>query len=289
MNYSTSDNRKVKVLVTVKSPPYPSKSYKELVCTAGITSDGEWIRLVPIPYRYLGQDKKFKKFDWIELPVRKHLKDPRLESYAPLDFDNIAIVGSLDKSQRRAFLEPLVNSNLCKKIRLFKQKSQENQQYEAESLFLIKPYQITGFVIEDEDPKWKPEWQQLFEQEPLFEDMRLKPLTKIPFSFSYRFLCSPKCNGHKLKIEDWEIYELARKYKDNSDLLKQKVRDKYENKIPNSSDIYFFIGSTFQFHRRKSKNPYIIIGVFYPLKKVSLPLFDKRIDKQCPSTRRSRK
>jgi hypothetical protein len=47
---------KIKVLITVMTYPHPSESHQELVCTAGITEAGEWVRLHPIDYRYRGQD-----------------------------------------------------------------------------------------------------------------------------------------------------------------------------------------------------------------------------------------
>ena len=40
------------VLITVMTYPHPSQRHQELVCTAGITEAGEWVRLYPIDYRY---------------------------------------------------------------------------------------------------------------------------------------------------------------------------------------------------------------------------------------------
>jgi len=38
-----------KVLIAVTTYPLPSRSYDELVCTAGLLEDGTWIRIFPIP------------------------------------------------------------------------------------------------------------------------------------------------------------------------------------------------------------------------------------------------
>jgi hypothetical protein len=38
-----------KVLITVTTYPLPSRSYDELVCTAGILENGDWIRIKNIP------------------------------------------------------------------------------------------------------------------------------------------------------------------------------------------------------------------------------------------------
>ncbi len=47
-----------RILVTVKTYPTPAAKYTETVCTAGITEDGEWIRIYPIRYRMLDHDKQ---------------------------------------------------------------------------------------------------------------------------------------------------------------------------------------------------------------------------------------
>lgn len=39
---------RLKVLLTVVTYPLPSRSYDELVCTAGILEDGSWIALTMI-------------------------------------------------------------------------------------------------------------------------------------------------------------------------------------------------------------------------------------------------
>jgi len=42
-----------KVYIVVKTYPTISKKYSEIVCTAGILENGDWIRLYPIPFRKL--------------------------------------------------------------------------------------------------------------------------------------------------------------------------------------------------------------------------------------------
>lgn len=35
-----------KILLTVTTYPLPSRSYDELVCTAGVREDGSWVRMI---------------------------------------------------------------------------------------------------------------------------------------------------------------------------------------------------------------------------------------------------
>ncbi len=50
---SAGGNEKIKVLITVKTYPIPSARYDELVCTAGVTETGDFIRLYPVNFRDL--------------------------------------------------------------------------------------------------------------------------------------------------------------------------------------------------------------------------------------------
>ena len=72
-----------KVLITVKTYPNLSSHYKELVCTAGVREDGSWIRLYPIPFRFIDYEQQFKKYQWVEVEVKKRQQDKRPESYEP--------------------------------------------------------------------------------------------------------------------------------------------------------------------------------------------------------------
>ena len=60
---------KTKVLILVMTYPNPSNSHMETICTAGMTEDGEWVRLYPIDYRYLDPNKQFHKYQWIEIEL----------------------------------------------------------------------------------------------------------------------------------------------------------------------------------------------------------------------------
>jgi hypothetical protein len=59
MSYLPDSLDQVKVLITVKTYPLPSNKYQELVCTAGVLEDGRWIRIYPIPFRSLPQNRQF--------------------------------------------------------------------------------------------------------------------------------------------------------------------------------------------------------------------------------------
>ena len=75
----------LRVLITVKTYPIPSVKYDELVCTAGVTPEGEFIRLYPIRFRDLPFSQQYRKYQWIEVDAEQHAgRDSRKESWRPL-------------------------------------------------------------------------------------------------------------------------------------------------------------------------------------------------------------
>src|SRR5260221_11846817 len=84
-SYPNLESHREKILVVVKTAPNPSGKYRETVCTAGITEQGKWIRLYPLPFRYIEFYKRFSKYKWINLEMKKDTleNDFRIDSYEP--------------------------------------------------------------------------------------------------------------------------------------------------------------------------------------------------------------
>jgi len=78
-------------------------------------------------------------------------------------------------------------------------------------------------------------------------------------------------------IEDWEIgalyWNCLRAADGDESIALQKVREQYESNFFNNKDLYLFLGTTKEWHMRRGKNPFVIIGVFYPKKENQLRLF----------------
>ena len=66
-------------LIWGKTMPQLSSKYFETVCTGAVLEDGKPIRLYPIPFRYLDDENKFKKYQWITADIRKDTHDTRPE------------------------------------------------------------------------------------------------------------------------------------------------------------------------------------------------------------------
>ncbi|MDN3593461.1 hypothetical protein [Zunongwangia endophytica] len=271
-----------KVLLTVNTYPLPSRSYDELVCTAGILEDGSWIRIYPVPLSFLlGQRKSGKmssfKYNWIEIDLERRTDDFRPESYSPknYDFKDLKVIKRLDTKSNWYLRKQYCLQNVYKN---FDELILECREPKYKSLATFKPTEIIGIEFQKDDPEWKNEWKELRKQGDLFSQDK-KPeilIPKLPFKFYYKF---KDVTGkiRRLMIEDWEIGALYWKslsfYEGNVSLALDAVKNKYETEFIKKNDIYFFVGTTKQWHMRKAHNPFVIIGVFYPLKENQLSLF----------------
>ena len=116
------------------------------------------------------------------------------------------------------------------------------------SLGIVHPKRVLDLTIEDADREWKPDWQALFQQLRLF-GASPKPLTKIPFKFSYVFECEDSEKPHKAMIEDWELGVLFLKEVDrlgSDEQAAESVRAKFLNELcAPDRDTRFFVGYDF--------------------------------------------
>lgn len=265
-----------RILISVKTYPTLSKKYDELVCTAGFLEDGSWIRIYPIPYRKLQFTDRYKKWQWIEVDVVKNSKDFRKESFRPIDIDTEIVLGDTvgtddDWKDRREIVLKNVRYNMDELI------DEAQNQSIGTSLAVFKPKEIKDFIWEEEEREWDKEklaavyanQQQgnLFEQETKATEKIFQVVKKLPYKFSYVFTTEDG-KERTLMIEDWEVGELywncLAQY-GNELTACQKVKEKYFDWMAKKRDLYFFLGTT-QRHHNYAKNPFIIIGAFYPPK-----------------------
>ena len=248
------EQRVLRLLVTVRAYPEPSRSVIESSCTAGITSDQKWIRLFPLNSRSLVGSQKFHKYDWIEVNASRS-RDPRPESYMP-DPDSIKVVGKTESwKERRKLILPLAAQSI--------EELREQQAKTGQSLGLIRPKNILRLVIESsDDDEWREEQRAKLDQLSMLIAQPATRLQKIPHKFSYEFLCDDqRCERpHKMMAVDWEIHESWRKWSKTYGLAwEQKLRQRYEKDMISKNDTHFYVGTMF-----RHPNNWIIIGLFYP-------------------------
>ena len=257
----TTELETTRVLITVKTYPHPSEKYEELVCAAGITDKGEWVRLYPLDYRYRPRKQQFQKYQWIDVDLgpRGHKGDGRKESREPR-LDSIRLVGeklptTKKWAERRAIIDQMPHHTV----------NQLRSLYEKEkiSLGIVRPTRILDLEISKADPEWKGKWKNIYKQLRLFGDPP-KPLRKIPFEFRYVFECEDSAQPHKAMITDWELGVLYLKEEaklGSEEAAVESVKNKFFGDIcRDDKDTRFFMGTVYP------RNTWIVIGTFWPPK-----------------------
>lgn len=271
-----------KVLIAVTTYPLPSRSYDELVCTAGVLENGKWIRIYPVPLSFLidlkGSGKvNAVKYTWIELELNKRNDDFRPESHSPryYDFRDLKTYGQLGTEGNWYKRKQLCLRNVYTNITQLIEDSKFPQNI---SLATFKPTKILKFEWKADVREWKDEWKELRKQGDLFATDKPPEMLirKLPYKFYYRFLddANREC---RLMIEDWEIgalyWNCLRDAKGIESLALRKVRERYETEFLRKKDLWFFLGTTKEWHMRRVENPFVIIGVFYPKRELQATLF----------------
>jgi hypothetical protein len=262
---------KKRIFILVKTYPTISEKYAELVCTAGVLEDGSWIRLYPMPFRLLSDDQKYPKYTWVEVDTERNVSDFRPESYRP-DIGTMLVEpksskANWDERRRIIFKGKTVYTNLQTLI-------VEAKSLAGTSLALFKPTKILDFIVEPDGRSWNSKklasLQSQSQQLHLFKTIEeieeeFRIVQKVPYKFSYRFE-DDSGKQSKMMIEDWEIgmlyWNCLRRAGNDEAVAIAKVKEKYLNSFL-KRDLHFFLGTTRQYHN-VSRNPFIIIGVYYP-------------------------
>jgi hypothetical protein len=242
-------------LIVVRTYPVPATKGVEVSCTAAITDDGKWLRLFPVPWRFLDEDKRFRKYQWIDISVTKARNDPRPESFK-LNDQSIHIGGSLATwAERQRFVGPLISNSLCEI-----QKVQRDDG--SPTLGIFKPAVISKLIIEPTSEQWNVKELAILNQTLLpFQSAPAKQLEKIPFDFKYSFRCADGgCRGHNMICTDWEMGQAFRSWRQKyRSQWEEKFRQRFEMEMQQKYDTHFFVGTLHQ-----HPNNWIIIGLYYP-------------------------
>jgi hypothetical protein len=257
-------------LIVVRTYPTPAKSGVEVSCTAAITKDGEWLRLFPVPWRFLPEDQRFRKYQWVEVVVTK-ASDPRPESYK-IKPDGIKVLSEPLSTNRgwearKDVVLPLRSHCLC-----CLQKQRDTNGFPTLGIF--RPNSIQRLTISAESPNWTEAQLAVLRQGHLFTEGPSTELEKIPFSFRYEFRCDHKeCTGHKIICTDWEMGESYRKWRDDyGDEWEPKFRARYETEMIHKYDTHFYVGTVHQ-----HPHTWIIVGLFYPPHPGTRSLFEPNV------------
>ena len=225
-----------------------------------MTRTGELRRLFPVPYRFLVDDTKFKKWEWIQASTSTTTADHRPESRR-IDIDSIELLGERVGTEagwheRREIIAPQLVEDFYE--------LEERRKRTGQSLGIIRPTGISKFEISPaKPPAWTKEDYQKLAQDGLFDTEQMKNrfvLQKVPFDFYYRYISGENVCRHKLI--DWEAgalyWKCLRNYGQNE--WEEKFRQKFETEFQ-KKDLLFLLGTIHRFPDR-----WLIVGIIYPPK-----------------------
>lgn len=261
--------QRARVLIVVKAQPALSKRHGEVVCVAGVRVDGdrpEWIRLFPVPFRDLPAVTKFKKYQFVDLEMRRSTSDTRPESFLPslstAQLGDVIDSGPSGTWRRRwEVLEPLAGQHtMCALNR------GQRDGHQVPSLAMVKPRQVIRVHVTD-TPDYT-DLQRAMAAEAAAADLfgeEREPLEPPPFAVKYEWLREDdQCQGHLQTLVDWEVGAAGRNWSRHADReqVRRQLRTKFHDQLcAMDRDTYFFVGNQHQ-----HPGSYLVLGVFWPKK-----------------------
>lgn len=253
-----------RILILCKTYPSPSSKYVETSCVAGVTENGNLIRLFPVPFRLVEDEQQFKKWQWISARVRRTQDDVRQESHR-ISVDTIKLLGDPLPArghwpERRNALESLPVFDSFNAL-------EAARETENISLGLVRPSRLVNMKI---TPVKNPEWTEEEKAKLLQEQMQgnlfdaeddqrvLKTLKKLPFDFHYEYECtsSKDVTTHKHKLVDWEagaLYWNVYRKPNWEALFRQKFISDFSQR-----EVLFLMGTIHRF-----PGQWLIVSVLY--------------------------
>lgn len=253
-----------RILIWGKTYPELSEKYQETVCTGGTLESGKFVRIYPIPLRYMDHESQFKKYQWITAKIKKSSEDPRPESYK-VDINSIIIqeVIAPDKFQwnDRRLLVFKDQSNIFNSV----SDLYTSREIYGTSIGFVKPKEIKEIYSKERNQDDYLQFLEKFKsskekknQTSLFDQYTFEEIQDLQF-LRHRIKVRWVANDniiHDMSILDWEVCELMRKVGVAKTIESVKVH--LDLKV---YDAGFFLGNF-----RKHPNRFGIGAIWYPKK-----------------------
>ncbi len=111
MSKIPGSERDLRLLVNCKTYPAISTKYIETVCTGGVQESGEFVRLYPVPFRFLDEHERYDRWDVIHVRAYKDTKDSRPESWHWIQGTPIKVIQKLSERQRWDWMKQTVHES----------------------------------------------------------------------------------------------------------------------------------------------------------------------------------
>lgn len=231
---------------------YPdiSEQYGATVCMAGITEEGEFRRIYPVPFEDF-RNTDFHKRHWIEYEIREK-GDYRKESYKIRP-------ASVEIGEEVSYEEV---GRICEDYRTTIEELNRRQEEDETSLGIVQPTEVYDFTIDEAERR--VELAKEYEEQQKLTGETV-PINVIPHHTRYHFNCGSNCTTrHQIMCEDIEagqLYWRLRERYDSIDVVEEKMKEKFVEWMIEGRDLFFMMGTHY---RWKS---WLIVSVLYPPKR----------------------
>jgi|TARA_R110002096_G_scaffold420001_1_gene624874 hypothetical protein len=231
----------LELLINCKTYPAISKKYIETVCTGGVQVDGTFVRLYPIPFRFLEREEQYKRWDIIQVRAYKDTKDRRPESWHLIHGTPINIVKSLTTDKQRwEWMNKAV----------FQGAEDLESQGKTNGLVEIEPIE---FYWQPDKKEWTPSQIKTLSQGSLFDskDKMAQLATRVPWQFRLKYREKVTGREDDGKVLAWSNYQgYLRFSKDTGDenVALEMVADKVRRSIfSKDKTVYAILGTHSRF------------------------------------------
>jgi len=196
----------IELMVNCKTYPAVSTKYVETVCTGGVRANGEFVRLYPVPFRFLDAEEQYGRWDVIRVRAYRDSKDPRPESWHFLPGSPIEKLDSITTDRRRW-------EWMCKTIHNSAAAMQEKGL--TNGCVEIEPIE---FYWKPDSKEWTPNQLSVIQQGDLFatKDQMQGLADRVPWQFRLKY--KEKSTGQEFdgKVLAWSYYQGFRRARNES-------------------------------------------------------------------------
>ncbi len=227
----------IELMVNCKTYPAVSTKYVETVCTGGVRPNGDFVRLYPVPFRFLDSAEQYGRWDVIRVRAYRDTKDQRPESW---------------------HLEAGVQIELIEKMTTDKRKWDWMQKTVHESAEAMSAKGLTNGCVEIEpvelyykkDAKeWTDSQLNVIRQGDLFatKEQMQSLAERVPWQFRLKYKEKRTGREDDGKVLAWSYYQGFRRARgdvDNDEAALEIIANKVRDSIFNPDKTVFAILGT---------------------------------------------
>jgi len=226
----------IELMVNCKTYPAVSKKYVETVCTGGVQAGGQFVRLYPVPFRFLDTEEQYKRWDVIRVRAYRDTKDQRPESWHLMSGTPIEVVTHVSTDRRRwEWMRKTVHISAA----AMEEKGITNGCVEIEPL---------EFYWEPDSKEWTASQLNVIQQGDLFATReQLQGLAdRVPWQFRLKYREKNTGREDDGKVLAWSMYQGFRRVSQqaNEQQALETIADRVRQSIFNSERTVFAILGT---------------------------------------------